>query len=207
MKFQLLIAGMAMAAATSASAATLTIVSDGSTLAAATDEASPTLVSGDITGLTFGPATVGALGTFTSVPPGAPAGAEVINISADGGASGFFLVDFTLPTGATNVSINGAFNVDDDGFVFVNGNSLAEGDEFSNTTFTSSDQTIFKPGENQFLVSDINSGGGPSGAAFFATVSYAAVPEPASWAMMLVGFGGLGAAMRAGRKAKSAVHA
>jgi PEP-CTERM motif len=32
----------------------------------------------------------------------------------------------------------------------------------------------------------------------------AAVPEPASWAMMLVGFGGLGVAMRSSRRAKAA---
>jgi hypothetical protein len=31
-----------------------------------------------------------------------------------------------------------------------------------------------------------------------------AVPEPATWAMMLVGFGGLGAAMRTSRRAKAA---
>jgi hypothetical protein len=36
------------------------------------------------------------------------------------------------------------------------------------------------------------------------TVSIASVPEPATWAMMLVGFGGLGAAMRASRRAKAA---
>jgi hypothetical protein len=29
---------------------------------------------------------------------------------------------------------------------------------------------------------------------------FAAVPEPETWAMMLVGFGGLGAAMRSRRK-------
>jgi hypothetical protein len=33
------------------------------------------------------------------------------------------------------------------------------------------------------------------------TISTASVPEPATWAMMLVGFGGLGAAMRARRRA------
>jgi len=42
-----------------------------------------------------------------------------------------------------------------------------------------------------------------SSSVFFATVETVApagVPEPATWAMMLVGFGGLGAAMRARRK-------
>jgi hypothetical protein len=36
------------------------------------------------------------------------------------------------------------------------------------------------------------------------TVSIASVPEPATWGMMLVGFGGLGAAMRTSRRAKAA---
>ena len=39
----------------------------------------------------------------------------------------------------------------------------------------------------------------PSGEAFFST-TIAAVPEPATWAMMLVGLGGLGVALRSRRK-------
>ena len=35
-------------------------------------------------------------------------------------------------------------------------------------------------------------------------VSVAAVPEPASWALMLVGFGGLGAVLRRQRRAVAA---
>jgi hypothetical protein len=44
------------------------------------------------------------------------------------------------------------------------------------------------------------------GATFFETDNYAAagVPEPATWAMMLAGFGGLGAAMRSRRRAATA---
>lgn len=187
-----------------ASANTITIQSNGSTLAGATALNDPALATGDTTGVTFGPDLEGSFGTFTPVPPGAPAGTEVINIPPGDGESGFYLVDFTLPTGATDVSINGAANVDDEGFVFVNGNSLAFATEFGNATFSSSNPAIFNAGLNQFLVSDNNSGGGPSGAAFFATVTYAAVPEPAAWAMMLVGFAGLGAAMRSRQKLASA---
>lgn len=39
------------------------------------------------------------------------------------------------------------------------------------------------------------------------TVNTSAVPEPATWAMMLVGFGGLGAVMRTRRKMSAAVAA
>ena len=44
--------------------------------------------------------------------------------------------------------------------------------------FGSRDQTIFKAGDNQFLVSDINSGGGPSGAAFFSMVRARGATDP-----------------------------
>ncbi len=37
--------------------------------------------------------------------------------------------------------------------------------------------------------------------------SISAVPEPATWALMLLGFGGLGVALRAGRKSQAAVAA
>ena len=43
--------------------------------------------------------------------------------------------------------------------------------------------------------------GGTTRVNFAASVS-GAVPEPATWAMMLVGFGGMGVAMRRSRKAK-----
>jgi len=38
------------------------------------------------------------------------------------------------------------------------------------------------------------------GGGFFYTPVTGAVPEPATWAMMLLGFGGIGAAMRRRRK-------
>jgi hypothetical protein len=45
--------------------------------------------------------------------------------------------------------------------------------------------------------------GGNSGGIFLDNVSVSAVPEPATWALMLAGFGGLGAALRVTRRRRS----
>ncbi len=208
---------LALAVPGVANAGALTIVSDGGTLSAVepgttagvgpTGAALTALMNGDTSGVTFTDhADVGAFGTFTGVPSGAPSGVDVINIYAPApsgcsycnGQSGFFEVTFTLPSGLTSASISGAGNVDDVGYVFLNGNSLgAPLDEFSSNTFGSSDLAYFKPGLNTFIVADNNTGG-PSGAAFYATITYS-VPEASTWALMLIGFGSLGfAALRAG---------
>ncbi len=210
---------LALAVPGVANAGALTIVSDGGTLSAVepgttagvgpTGAALTALMNGDTSGVTFTDhADVGAFGTFTGVPSGAPSGVDVINIYAPApsgcsycnGQSGFFEVTFTLPSGLTSASISGAGNVDDVGYVFLNGNSLgAPLDEFSSNTFGSSDLAYFKPGLNTFIVADNNTGG-PSGAAFYATITYS-VPEASTWALMLIGFGSLGfAALRAGCK-------
>jgi hypothetical protein len=190
------VAGAALAGtATPTFANSITIVSDGSTLAAATSTTyfDTTSNTSDTTGLTFTPALVGAYGTFTSVPPGAPAGADVINIPP-GDEYGFFKVNFTLPNGATNVSISGAANVDDQGYIFINGNQIGYTTETANATFNSNIALNFVVGVNEFLVSDINSGGGPSGAAFFATVTYdvSQTPLPAALPLFATGLGALG---------------
>jgi hypothetical protein len=49
--------------------------------------------------------------------------------------------------------------------------------------------------------------GGGSGGIFLDNVSISAVPEPATWALMLAGFGGLGAALRRRRQTTALLHA
>jgi len=46
-----------------------------------------------------------------------------------------------------------------------------------------------------------------AGSAYGAVIAGVAVPEPATWAMMLIGFGGLGAALRMNRRRIAAVTA
>lgn len=78
------------------------------------------------------------------------------------------------------------------GVDFASANPVA-GQEISSTYIFRTDAKVYLPGT--FGVID---GSTVSGTGYQPTAS--AVPEPASWAMMLLGFGGLGGAMRAGRR-------
>jgi len=190
---------LAIGNASAARANSLTLQSDASTLAATAPLGSPILDSGNVTGLTFQPVTVGAFGTFTPVPPGAPAGTAVVNIPPGDGESGFFEVTFNLPSSFSAISLVGEANVDDVGRAFLNGNpispSITSGDpatltEFGNATFSTANAAFFNPGTNVLLISDDNSGGGPSGAAFYATVTYSSVSTvPLPNAFLLGGCG------------------
>ena len=190
----------------------ITVQSDASTLGAslAAPFLEARLDTPDTTGLVFSAVDVGAFGTFTPLPPGAPAAAKVINLDPGDGESGYFQVTFLLPTTFTNISLTGAANVDDTGRVFLNGNPLSPSifssgpnriTEFGDAVFTTSNASFFQPGVNVLLLSDDNNGAGPSGAAFYATITYStsAVPEPGSMAL-LVGMSMTGAGFLVRRK-------
>jgi hypothetical protein len=176
-----------------ACADSITLISGATTLAAALGQNDPSsLNTGDTSGLTFAPVDVGAFGTFTPVPSGAPGGTLVVNIPPGDGESGFFEMTFSLPSNFTNIQLAGQANVDDFGRIFLNGNPISAPlgsgvSEFGDTPFTTTDPTLFQPGVNTFLVSDDNSGGGPSGGAFYAVITYTPTPEPATMALLAVG--------------------
>jgi hypothetical protein len=58
-----------------------------------------------------------------------------------------------------------------------------------------SSQTIDIPAQSSFTVYTTGAGN-PTGTNYTGNVSWGAAPEPAAWAMMLVGVGGIGFAMR-----------
>lgn len=166
---------------------TIMLKSDASTLAAAVGLGAPSadlftrLDSGNLSNLTFQTAVVGAFGTFTPIPSGAPAGTQVINISPGDGENGFFKISFVLPVGFQAIQLAGVANVDDYGRAFLNGNpissSMSSGDpgrisEFGDTSFSTASAAFFRAGTNELVIADANTSGGPSGAAFYAAVTY-----------------------------------
>jgi hypothetical protein len=110
------------------------------------------------------------------------------------GQSGFVLATFTLPSTFSSISLSGAGNVDDGGYAFLNGVNLDPSSpltESGNVTFSTSDPTLFQPGLNTFVISDSNFGGGPSGVAFYADITYSTAPEPGTMALLGMGIIGI----------------
>jgi hypothetical protein len=193
--YMLSITALLTALVLSANATTITIKSDATNLGASVASASdPSLTSGDTSGLTFIAAGFDDGGTFTVAPPGYPTGTTVVEVPPSCGyycgRSGFVETTFTLPSTFSAISLTGAANVDDWGYAFLNGNKIsAQLSEYGNVTFSTDIAAYFQPGLNIFLISDSNSGGGPSGVAFYADITYgsSAVPEPTS--LFLLGSG------------------
>jgi hypothetical protein len=162
----------------------LILVSDANTLASSQSDLT-TLDAGDTSELTFQPVVVGAYGTYTPVPSPAPAGTEVVQIPPADGESGFFKTTFVLPKNFSAIHLHGGANVDDYGRAFLNGHplspSLTSGDsaklsENGDATFDATNAAWFVSGTNELLVADWNSGGGPSGAAFYAAITFTIHP-------------------------------
>jgi uncharacterized protein YjbI with pentapeptide repeats len=130
--------------------------------------------------LPFRPALVGRFYTFTPTPPGSPYGTQVLNIPPGDGRSGFFRLTFIAPDGFSSARLTGKANVDDTGRVFLNGRPISPSIfshnalvEFGNVSFSANGPAFFKPGAvNEILVSDVNTGAGPSGAAFYFTITF-----------------------------------
>ena len=204
----LMAVAVGVATALPLSAATIVIKSDATNLGAASSNAT---IPGDsnTTGLTFTAVGTDNEGSFTAPPTGSPLGTIVVQVPPECGyycgQNGFVEQTFTLPTGATSIILSGAANVDDQGWAYLNGNLISvlsgggEITEFGNATFSTSDAAYFNVGGlNTLLIADDNSGGGPSGVAYFADIEYSTgvTPEPDSFLLLGSGLAGLAGTLR-----------
>ena len=143
--------------------------------------------------------------------------AKFIAAQPDGGYSqnpntfslNFLLTGFDISTAA----LSGFFAADNFASIFLNGHLLAQDNQ---ATDPANFQTLtpFSSGAGNFVVglntlSLVVTDTGPPSAGLITGLHGTAnltsvVPEPAAWALMLVGFGGLGAALRARRQAFAA---
>ncbi len=117
--------------------------------------------------------------------------------ASDSVISGAYSTVFTLGS-FTSASFSGRFAADDSvTSITLNGNTISgSGGGFTFWTPFST-LTGFQVGANTLTFNVLNSGGGPSGLRVEVIESnVTSVPEPASWALLIVGFGMVGVAAR-----------
>jgi hypothetical protein len=115
---------------------------------------------------------------------------------------------FSLNAGdAANATFSGRFLADNEAVVTLNGFVLSSGGTFNSWTPFNAPSADFVDGSNFVTVTVHNyaqSGGNPTGLNLqFLTSNIGAVPEPATWALMLSGFGLAGVALRRRTASKS----
>ncbi len=155
-----------------------------------------------------------AAGSFV---PFSPVDGDFFGVAQGGNGTGVYATlsqTFALAAGASISGYVGFYAgdylpYDDDGYLSVNGvnifaASVATLGTYGNSGWvaftyvapTAGNYTLELGGRN---IGD--NGGGPTGAVIDAVTTTAAVPEPANWAMLLTGFGLVGAAARRRRLA------
>ena len=141
---------------------------------------------------------------FTFAPDGKSA---VASFNSSGVGTTFSdTYTFTLPAGFASTSLTTAAvnGTTDTAFtnVMMNGVTLT-----TNSSGTIDAKSLLNvavnPGANTLVVNGTSGGLYSYGGNISFAKLAAGVPEPASWALMMVGFGGLGAALRSKRRARS----
>jgi len=201
---------LAVAAATPALAANIQLFNTG------VDNAGHVLPSGASDthySLSYGASNLGAPQVATSANgyPIAPFGPWIgdnsssawigpVGDSALDGPYGWYLYEttFNVTAAASSASISGHFSADDFSYIYLNGNDTGNFAWDFTGFYNFSINSGFVQGTNtlDFWVYNY---GGPTGLRVEMTGSQA--PEPASWAMMLGGFGAIGGMLRSRRKA------
>jgi hypothetical protein len=115
-----------------------------------------------------------------------------------------YTLNFSLPQFSA-ASFNGAFAADNEVTdISLNGHSLGAGVGFSSWTGFSASTADFVAGANSLTFTVKNwaqATGNPTGLRVeFNESSVAGAPEPAAWALMIMGFGGVGATLRSQRR-------
>ncbi len=98
---------------------------------------------------------------------------------------------------ASTASLSGTFAADDSATIFLNGVQVGtanQGGYSFPTNFTIN--SGFVAGVNTLTFAALNSGAGPTGVNVVVSGTAAAVPEAATWVMMVAGFGLVGSSLR-----------
>ena len=159
--------------------------------------------------VTYGSTTPGGVVTLTPAGPGAIASPISFDVTGTGPFAAVFTFFNPYPTARGNGSAS--FNFDPDVLMFTSGSFSDDG-----STFTlggvpgvgSSIQVDVTPLDGGLqrliLMGELNSSGTPEGGNDFARVGGSitltsvagAIPEPATWALFILGFGAVGGALR-----------
>jgi hypothetical protein len=134
--------------------------------------------------------------SFDPSADGAYAYSLTFNLTASQAAGASFLGQF-----ASDNTVSG---------VTLNGNTIGGGGSFSNWTGLSASSSDFVAGANTLVFTIDNfaqNGGNPTGLNVEFLSSTMGVPEPTTWALMLVGLAGMGLALRSSRKSLGAAAA
>jgi hypothetical protein len=132
-----------------------------------------------------------------------PDGSITANYGDTGIAAGDFtdVFDLTFPTGLTSFTVNSTFTTDprqDINFTSVvfNGHTFHVVSTGVNEFQVLNNISVTSGGTQHLVVSGNSGGNGSYDGVIAFTPVVAGVPEPAAWALMILGFGGTGAILR-----------
>ncbi|MBW8815460.1 MAG: FxDxF family PEP-CTERM protein [Caulobacterales bacterium] len=141
--------------------------------------------------------------TFVTWSAPMPDGSITANYGDTGIAAGDFtdVFDLTFPTGLTSFTVNSTFTTDphqDINFssVVFNGHAFNIVSTGQNEFRVLNNISVTAGGAQHLVITGTSGGNGSYDGVIAFTPVTAGVPEPAAWALMIMGFGGTGAILR-----------